>query len=147
MATKYTTTNSEGATATRTTERRTYTHAVWATRSTERIKADAAANYKRYTSNVEKYTAALRNSKGELVAIVSGKASNVFMTDRKEVEAWAEQFRVLATEAARVEFHPESAAKPFECMAWAGSLALAQAKAASLRKEGYRVEITAAVEL
>ena len=131
MATKHTTTHSTGLTATRTSEKRIYTHAVWNTKTAEQVRATAQET--------------LDSIRRELKRLKADLAENGSTTRHRgvaQVEKWIAGYEkdIPTLEAKVNNAKPES-----WCIGWCGSLELANKRAGQERAHGYITEITEAI--
>lgn len=132
---RYTTTNTEtGETATRNSQNRTYTHAVWAQEPAALIQARLEHNLARLEAEAARYEAVIAGTEPVDSKYLSIDDFPKFLADIQPRIA-----DIRAKLAAGVgDGH-------WYCDGWCGRPDLADKKAAGLRKNGYRAFITEAV--
>ncbi len=128
---KFTTVHSSGAIANRTSKNRTYTHAVWLTRSPEMVRAEAERNIGMQRAELVRLTHELEHG-----------GSSVTRHGVDKIKEFVEHYRasIAKNEARIANPTPES-----WCYGWSGSKLLAERKATPMARCGFGTEITEAI--
>ncbi len=135
MPNKFTTTHSTGKTAKRTSENRTYTHAVW-------IRQTAANLQRRNRTVAEQYRHDAFYC--ETQAAAGGEKGRYLTRNPEELLAAAKEYREKAATLDK-EHAAGFEAGQWGCVSWAGSLELARKSTSKWTGGFYDVEITEAV--
>ena len=134
MATKHTTTHSTGLTATRTSQNRTYAHAVWLRCSVSKFIANTKENLAAKEREHARYSKDL--------------AANGELTQRwgaQQLQQWIDNGTTRITKMKAELENPEVNRGGWFIAGWSGSKQLAEGRAQAERNKGWEVEVTEAV--